>query len=152
MTIYAVGFMALYAAAFVRPAPRAVATVALVATLALNVVAMLFITDRISRSWVDVQYGGQVPRLVRDAGVVPGDSVAEESSITWWVNVRHQREVSWTSVSRFEPTGAPPDGVTVVIAKAGKGADWDGNAYGYTLQLSYDEGGWGTWAVWRKQA
>jgi hypothetical protein len=116
--------------------------------MVLSLVAMVFITDHISRTWANDQYNTTVAQLVRDAGVRPGDSVAEASNVGWWVNLRHQREVYWAALPRFDPKGAPPDGVMFVVVPVGQPMDWDGTRYGYTLVLRCHEAN-GNWAVWR---
>jgi 4-amino-4-deoxy-L-arabinose transferase-like glycosyltransferase len=148
MTGYAIGFMVIFAATLAARAPRWLAMLTLTATMVLNLVAMVFITDHISRTWANEQYNTTLPQLVRDAGVRPGDSVAEANTVGWWINLRHQREVYWAALPRFDPTGAPPDGVMFVVAPIGQSTDWDGTRYGYTLVLRYHEA-YGNWAVWR---
>jgi hypothetical protein len=148
MTGYAIGFMVIFGATLAAKSPRWLATLVLVATMALNVVAMVSITDHIGRTWSSEQYNASIPELVRDAGVRPGDSIAEASTVGWWVNLRHQHEVYWSALPRFPATGAPPGSPTFVVAGTGKPTDFDGTRYGYTLVLRYDEGGFGTWAVW----
>jgi hypothetical protein len=138
----------IFAATLAARSPRWLAMLTLTATMVLNLVAMVFITDHISRTWADEQYNTTLPQLVRDAGVRPGDSVAEANTVGWWINLRHQREVYWAALPRFNPTGAPPDGVMFVVAPIGQSTDWDGTRYGYTLVLRYHEA-YGNWAVWR---
>jgi hypothetical protein len=150
MTAYAIGFMVLFAAAFAAPARRAVTAAVLVATMVLNLVAMVAITDHIGRAWSNEQYPASLPQLVRDLGVRPGDTVAEASTLGWWINLRHQREVYWSAVPRFNPAGPPPASTTYAVALIGKPGDWDGTRYGYVLVRRVDEGSQGIWAVWRK--
>jgi 4-amino-4-deoxy-L-arabinose transferase-like glycosyltransferase len=160
MTGYAIVFMAIFAALLVGclPLDRArqgirsrIAVATMAATMVLNLVAMVVITDEISRAWHDSQYRPAIPRLVADAGVRPGDTIIEDSTIHWWINMRHQREVYWQHMPSFDPAkGAPPTPAMFVVATAAKPTDWDGNRYGYTLVLRFAEGGYGTWAVWRR--
>ena len=136
-------------AGLAAPVRRWLAVLALTVTMVVNLVAMVSITDHIGRAWAADQYNTALPQLVRDAGVRPGDSVAEASTVGWWINLRHQHEVYWQALPRFDGKGAAPDGTRFVVAGIGKPTDWDGTRYGYTLVLRHDEGGFGTWAVWR---
>jgi hypothetical protein len=148
MTLYAIGFMVLFAAllAFVR-----LRSATLAAVMVLNVVAMVAITDNISLAWARDQYSDAIPQLVHDVGIQPGQSIVEASTIGWWVNLRHQHEVYWQALPRFDPLGPAPTAQYVVASThSGKPTDWDGTRYGYTLVLTHDEGVNGNWAVWRK--
>ncbi len=148
MTWFAIGFMVLFGVTLTGGRRRAI--YALAATLALNLAAMVVITERISRAWVDNQYNSAIPQLVRNAGVRPGDSVSESSTVGWWVNVRHQHEVYWAAVPRFDSQGPPAGAPDFVVSGIGKPTDWDGTRYGYRLVLTYNEGANGIWAVWRR--
>lgn len=159
MTGYAVGLMLLVAVLLAGPLPRwlprwtpgsartVLAAATLAMTMVVNLVAMVVITDRISRSWVDAQYHPTLPELVRDAGVRPGDSVMEATSVQWSVNLRHQHEVYWQALARFDQAGQPPGRPEFVVASLGSPTDFDGTRYGYRVVLRYDAG---HWAVWRR--
>jgi hypothetical protein len=118
-----------------------------------NVVAMVAITDKISRNWEIRDYYASIPLLQRDAGVHPGDSIVQATSVSWYLVLRHQEEVYWERLPTFDPTvGAPPGRPKWVIASTGthKQTDWPGTKYGYTEILQFRDSTSGICVVWRR--
>jgi hypothetical protein len=129
-----------------------VATVALASVMLVNLVAMRAITDNISQVWVNRDYHQGVPDLVKDAGVHPGDSVIQATSVSWMMVLRHQQDVYWEPLRTFDPlTGKPSGSPKFVIASTGTGkaTDWYGWDYGYEEVLRFKDGYAGVCVVWR---
>jgi hypothetical protein len=117
-----------------------------------NLVAMVAITRRISWEWSNRDYRPGTPELVRDAGVRPGDTIVQASSVSWMLVLRHQHEVYWEPLPTFEPTaGMPPGRPTYVIASTatGKPTDWYGWDFGYEEVLRFKDAYAGVCVVWR---
>jgi hypothetical protein len=146
------------------------AGIGLAALLSLNLVAMVSITNGISRVWENQQYNSGQASLVADAGVQPGSTIAEATDMPWpisqrgvqpgstiaeatdmpWpISQRQQEEVYWTALTTFDPVAGPPPGLpTYVITSVHRQGGWNENRYGYTAVFASAEAGT-TWVVWR---
>lgn len=147
----------MFAFAYLIRGWRRSTVVTLAATLVVNLVAMVAITVNISAAWVDEQYNQVIQQLQRDAGIQPGDTVVEDPTIGWFVNVRHQHEVYWSALPAFDPFGPEPTAKYVIARSVDprypKRIDvyiWDGTQHGYSPVITGHEGGNGNWTVWRR--
>jgi len=109
-------------------------------------------TERVLVPAAAHQYGPDTPRLVRDAGLRPGDVVASAvHQATYEFRWNHMREVHWTRIGYFDQRlEGPPDTATVVIAPHGApdpSIDWDGTRYGFRLIIVDPRH---HWSVWRR--
>jgi hypothetical protein len=153
--IYRVTLLALGCAAVLAVALRgrpAVGGLAVAALLGLNLAAAAAITTNVSVRLFDAEYPR--PDIVRDAGVRPGDRVAQAWSVHWRTSLRDQHDVYWGAVEIFDPrNGAPPGAPEWVVANVdtGRSTDWDGSAHGYREVFRFTEPRRTTCVVWRRE-
>jgi hypothetical protein len=136
-----------------RPGAPLVAAATLTAVMLVNLAGMVRITHHISQVWVKHNYHEVVPDLVADAGIRPGDSVTQASSVSWMLVLRHQYEIYWEPLATFDPVrGAPPGHPDWVIASTGTGArtDWYGWDFGYHEVLRFKDAYAGTCVIWQR--
>ena len=129
-----------------------VAAATMTGVMVYNLLGIVAITQNISQLWVDSEYHSGRPELVRDAGVEPGDTVMEASSVSWQTSLKDQHEVYWRTLQTFDPSkGPPPGNPEWVIASTGTGkpTDWYGWDYGYQEVLRYRDVASGTYVVWK---
>lgn len=138
-----------------RRARRAVAATGAVAVagcclVALHVGVAAASVTRISEPMVAGQYGPGTPRLVRDAGLHPGDIVAESVGTPYGTRYNHLREVWWVRVELFDHRKLPiPAKANVVIGPYDPNDpdyDWRPGPEFRTVAVDRD----GRWAVWRR--
>jgi hypothetical protein len=121
--------------------------------LAVQVVTMPFVIDRVVHPMEDDQYVAGTPRLVRDGYVRPGDVVGfarRQQQFYWLYN--HAREVWWSPLLAFNQDTQPvPAAATVVVAPWQPTAPtikhWDGTQFGFHLVVADPHH---HWALWRR--
>ncbi len=124
--------------------------VAVTAVITLNVAVMGVSVERISKPMVVDQYRADTPRLIRDAGLHPGDVVAESTDGPWYLPYNHMREIWWTRLILFSTRHDDvPEQANVVIAPYHSDQprnDWRPEP-GFRLVVADEHHGW---AVWRR--
>ncbi|MER7001488.1 hypothetical protein ABT297_00310 [Dactylosporangium sp. NPDC000555] len=111
-TAAVLGLLAVFAAML---AHRRTSQVALAILILFNGVALYTITERISEPRSSAEYQ-DVPRLIRDIGVKPGETVGYYAGMHYIVRGQHEREIYWTRLQYFTDLRQPPPGVDLVIA------------------------------------
>ncbi|MBT8228190.1 MAG: hypothetical protein HKP61_18280 [Dactylosporangium sp.] len=129
---------------------RRVAVAVLAGVTLLNLAVVTRSHDTIVTPMVVDQYCCGTPRLERDAGLGPGDTVAVSTDTGWYVRYNHMREVWWSRVILFDSDSEPaPDEANVVVvphASPTPESDWAPEP-GFELVVVDDHH---YWAVWRR--
>lgn len=148
-TLLGVALLAVLVVALTR---RRLAVVALVAILALNVAVADRSVAKISEPMVTFQYLPGTPRLVRDAGLHPGDIVAESTTGPWYLRYNHMREIWWHRLLLFDNSKQPPPAeANVVIApyRSPRPSNWVPGPEWRLVAADPPDGttdhGWGVW-------